>query len=383
MVHSAPLAPCFVQMQSQSYPYAYARLYTPMNTLKKLRRQAIGQTLFQEHSLASALNRLRYVQADPIRAPARSQDLVLRHRVLGYRVGDLDEHYPSLSIEEDVLHNYGFLTPELQAHVHPRKPRSCKEPKDIDLYEAVYGFVVQNGPTHPKTVAQQLGSHRVESGWGSMSAATTRMLENLHFEGRLRVAKRVNGIKVFEASTPPAQVERPEWKAQRLVETLVSLYGPISSRSLKALVRMLNYGAPHLKSELKRAFENGEGHATETWDGQTYVYPQSDTTEIPDAKVRFLSPFDPIVWDRFRFQQLWDWTYRLEAYIPADKRRLGYYALPILWEDDVVGCVNIRVEGKTLGYDTHYPNKPERLLGKTYQTAFLEELDALAHFLRL
>ncbi len=61
--------------------------------------------------------------------------------------------------------------------------------------------------------------------------------------------------------------------------------------------------------------------------------------------MRFLAPFDPLVWDRRRFEHLWGWTYRFEAYTPLAKRRLGYYALPLLWDagDDarVVGWVNV------------------------------------------
>jgi len=64
--------------------------------------------------------------------------------------------------------------------------------------------------------------------------------------------------------------------------------------------------------------------------------------------VRFLAPFDPIVWDRRRFEILWQWPYRFEAYTPAKKRRLGYYALPLLWRSQVVGWVNLSVTGGTL-----------------------------------
>ena len=75
--------------------------------VSELGYRAIAHTLFRPTNLAGAIARLRFVQADPIRAPARAQDLILRHRVAGYRVGDLDRHYPSLPIEEDLLYAYG------------------------------------------------------------------------------------------------------------------------------------------------------------------------------------------------------------------------------------------------------------------------------------
>ena len=63
----------------------------------------------------------------------------------------------------------------------------------------------------------------------------------------------------------------------------------------------------------------------------------------PDEQVRLLTPFDPIVWDRRRFEVFWGWAYRFEAYTPAPKRKLGYYALPLLWHDQVIGWGNCRL----------------------------------------
>ena len=51
----------------------------------------------------------------------------------------------------------------------------------------------------------------------------------------------------------------------------------------------------------------------------------------------------PIVWDRRRFELLWGWPYRFEAYTPVAKRKLGYYALPLLWRDRVIGWGNLAV----------------------------------------
>jgi len=66
-----------------------------------------------------------------------------------------------------------------------------------------------------------------------------------------------------------------------------------------------------------------------------------------DPQVRLLAPFDPAVWDRRRFEHFWGWPYRFEAYVPAAKRKFGYYALPLLWRDGVIGWGNLSVvEGK-------------------------------------
>ena len=91
--------------------------------LRDLRRFAVSRSLFPPTTLGDAVGRLGFVQADPIRAPARAQDLTLRHRVNGYRAGDLERGYAQLEIEEDVFINYGYVTrgrPGADAPAHRR-----------------------------------------------------------------------------------------------------------------------------------------------------------------------------------------------------------------------------------------------------------------------
>src|SRR5688572_7755423 len=92
-------------------------------TLSDLRRYAISRSLFKPTTLRRAIAKLGFVQADPIRAPARAQDLTLRHRVVDYRAGDLERRYSKLPIEEDFFVNYGFVPREVQALMHPRAVR--------------------------------------------------------------------------------------------------------------------------------------------------------------------------------------------------------------------------------------------------------------------
>src|ERR1700722_12045601 len=89
-------------------------------TLDDLRTFAVARSLFPPTTLKRALHKFGFVQADPIRAPARAQDLILRHRVRDYRVGDLERHYTRLGVAEDFFINYGFVTHAVQALMHPR-----------------------------------------------------------------------------------------------------------------------------------------------------------------------------------------------------------------------------------------------------------------------
>jgi uncharacterized protein YcaQ len=95
--------------------------------------------------------------------------------------------------------------------------------------------------------------------------------------------------------------------------------------------------------------------------------------------VRLLTPFDPLVRDRHRFELLWGWLYRFEAYTPAAKRRRGYYALPLLWRDRVIGWGNVSVKNGQLASDLGYVESPPR--DRAFQRELEAEMDRLRAFL--
>src|SRR3954447_15303606 len=164
-----------------------------MRNLSQLRLRAVCQTLFPLTGLAAAIRRLGFVQADPIRSPARAQDLILRHRVKDYRAGDLESEYPKLGIEEDFLYAYGFMPQSTWGLLHPRmdKRLSTAEKRVLDL-------VSQQRRLHPRDLEEHLGRAREVNAWGGYSKATTRILHALHYRGLLRVAGRENGVRVYQ-----------------------------------------------------------------------------------------------------------------------------------------------------------------------------------------
>jgi uncharacterized protein len=96
--------------------------------------------------------------------------------------------------------------------------------------------------------------------------------------------------------------------------------------------------------------------------------------------VRFLAPFDPVVWDRRRFELFWGWAYRFEAYTPVSKRKLGYYALPILWRDEVIGWGNLSLEGARISASCGYVSgKPPR--SASFRRELAAELERIELFL--
>src|ERR1700729_411638 len=121
-------------------------------TLDHLRRYAIARSLFKPTTLRRAIDKLGFVQADPIRAPARAQDLTLRHRVTGYRAGDLARRYPKLGVEEDYFVNYGYLLREHHRLMHPRKPPKRWSPSRAARAQELLAFIREQGTAHPRVV---------------------------------------------------------------------------------------------------------------------------------------------------------------------------------------------------------------------------------------
>ena len=130
--------------------------------------------MFGPLTLAAAVERMGFVQADPIRAPARAQDLILRHRVTGYRVGDLDRGFRRLRLEEDFLYAYGFMPAMVRALLHPRLDEAGGPHVPAGLSAEVLAFVRERGPTHPRALEAAFGREREVNAWGGFSQASTR-----------------------------------------------------------------------------------------------------------------------------------------------------------------------------------------------------------------
>jgi uncharacterized protein YcaQ len=364
-------------------------------TLADLRRFAVAQSLFPPTTFRRAFDRLGFVQADPIRAPARAQDLTLRHRVKDYRAGDLEHRYAKLGVEEDFFINYGFVTSAVQALMHPRPdisfrawggpPWPAARRKQAAL---LLQFVRDRGVVHPREVDDHFAHGTVTNYWGGSSIATTQLLDALHYRGLLRVARRAGGIRLYAAhqhGPGPTTVEERRARIDALVDVAVRLYAPLPGTSLSVLVRRLRYGVPQWHGEISSALQRAKRRlAHARIDGVDWYWPtEADAMghATPDT-VRLLAPFDPVVWDRTRFELLWGWVYRFEAYTPEAKRKLGYYAMPLLWRDRVIGWGNLSVKDGELKAEFGYSGSgPPR--ARAFKRELAAELDRMRMFLRL
>lgn len=351
-------------------------------TLADLRCFAVARSLFAPTSLEGAIERLGFVQADPIRAPARAQDLTLRHRVDGYRAGDLERRYAELAIEEDVFINYGFLPRRHLDLMHPRTPRRPWDRTTQRRAAKVLELVRERGEVHPREADARLSLGTVTNYWGGTSSATTWLLEEMHYRGLLRVARRESGVRVYALrhSMPPAMDARAQ--ADALLALAVAKYAPVPGPGLGQLASRLRYAAPQLSTELAAALKRAKSSLPRARvDGVDWYWPDREepADAAPADEVRLLAPFDPVVWDRRRFELFWGWAYRFEAYTPPAKRELGYYALPLLFRDAVVGWANLAIADGALRADFGWVVRRPRDRG--FARALEAELERVRAFL--
>ena len=358
-----------------------------MRSLDDLRRYAVTR-LGAATTLEQAINVLGFVQADPIRAPARAQDLTLRHRVIGYRAGDLERLYATLPVEEDVFINYGFVSRRVSSLMHPRNGAGLLPTASNKRAQAVLEFIREHGSVHPREVDAHFNHGTVINYWGGSSSATTHLLENMHYKGWLRVARREGGIRIY---APHQHGRTPEGAAGRraaidaLVDVVVRKYAPLPASSLSGAVRRLRYAIPHWAHEISAALSRAKQRLTSAKiDGETWYWTADRSVNRHDVadEVRLLAPFDPLVWDRRKFELLWGWPYRFEAYTPVPKRRLGYYALPLLWREHIVGWTNVSVrDGRLAAKFGYVSGRAPR--DRAFKAALDVELDRLRTFLGL
>jgi uncharacterized protein len=360
-------------------------------TLEHLRRYAIARSLFKPTTLPQAIKKLGFVQADPIRAPARAQDLTLRHRVIGYRAGDLEQRYARLPIEEDFFVNYGFVPRATQALMHPRTARHVWTKARWAQAQAVLEFVHAKGQVHPREVDAHFAHGKVKNWFGGNSNASTQLLDGMHYRGLLRIAGRDSGVRLYaarEVHAPTSDTDadtNTNTALDALVDVVIHKYAPLPERSMSELISRLQLAAPQWSAGCKGALARAKARLPSVQiEGQRWYWPAGENPAstrhaVPD-QVRLLAPFDPVVWDRRRFEIFWGWAYRFEAYTPAAKRLRGYYALPLLWHEQVVGWGNLAWREGVLTHEIGFVSGKAPAGG--FKAALREELTRIEDFLR-
>jgi len=299
-------------------------------------------------SVLDTVRRLGSLQIDPIATVATPQRLVLWSRLGAYDPAELDR----LLWEKGKLFEWkAFIYPIEELPLiraltrepwgHYKRDQWAKEflKDQAGLKRYVLSELERRGPLPSRELEHDAARADERTVWWGTRAQLTWMLELLHLRGRIAVSGRLDGQRLWDL----ADRVWPETERVPLRE----------ARKLLAEKRRRALGV---------WLENGEWRALE---------------DIPDGpvpdQVTLLSPFDRLIKDRDRLEALWGFRYRLEMYVPKAKREYGYYVLPLLVGDRIVGRAEPRFDRKTGTLE---------LLGAWGDTSRLDEaLSSLAHFL--
>jgi uncharacterized protein len=244
---------------------------------------------------------------------------------------------------------------------------------------------------HPRQVDAAFEHGKSKNWFGGNSNASTQLLDALHYRGLVRIARREGGVRLYAA---PARCENAREGVadsaaafDALADVIVHKYAPLPERTLAELVLRLRYAAPQWAGQRQAALARAKARLPKaqvaglTWYWPSGENPSSKRHVVPD-QARLLTPFDPVVWDRRRFEALWGWAYRFEAYTPAPKRLRGYYALPLLWGQQVIGWGNVSVLGGALNSELGYVAGAAPR-SAAFKAALQDELQRLRTFLAL
>jgi uncharacterized protein YcaQ len=253
--------------------------------------------------------------------------------------------------------------------------------------ELLLNFVRERGIVHPREVDGYFAHGKVKNYWGGSSNATTHLLDAMQYQGLLRVVRREAGIRLY-AAQEHAAVAMNEMECEKRIDALadaaISIYAPLPLASLRFLMRRLRFAVPQWEEGITDAIRRAKERLAHTKvDGTDWYWPREWKLRQsePDHSLKLLTPFDPVVWDRWRFEKLWGWTYRFEAYTPLAKRVRGYYAMPLLWRDEVIGWGNLAVKDGELNADFGFVSSAPR--ERAFRGGLAEELERMRNFLKI
>lgn len=309
----------------------------------------------------AAIRRMGVLQIDTISVVARSPYLVLWSRLGDYDPGWLDALLAEGRVFEYWAHEACFIPIEdygLYRHrmIDPGSlgwKYSAGFLRDHpDVVEGVLRHIRDHGPVRSADFERQDGKG---GGWWQWKPEK-RSLEVLFTAGKLMIARRQNFHRVYDL----AERVLPGWDDARM-PPMAQTRRQFVLRAVKALGLakaswIPDYHRtkpPHLQPQA--LLEAGEllGARVEGWREPVFVHPdhaalleQAAAGALAPTVTSLLSPFDPIVWDRRRALDLFGFDYRLECYTPAEKRRYGYFTLPLLRRGALIGRVDAKAHRK-------------------------------------
>jgi hypothetical protein len=311
--------------------------------------------------LLPAIRQMGYLQIDTIQVVQRSQNLVLWSRLGDYLPEWLDEVHAEGQLFEYYAHALCYIPTEYYPTfrgrgLHDKRVgrywRGWAE-KHPELLARVLADVRENGPLS----SMDFESERIETGWGGVKNERLA-LDRLVVTGELMVSRRENFRRYYDLRErvlpdwDDADAQDFETVRDELALKAVTALGVGRADWVANYYYMLKTG---MAKRLARLAAEGRlvGAEVVGWDQPVYLHPDNLALaeralagELNATCTTLLSPFDPLVSDRDRALELFDFDYRLESYTPAKDRQYGFFCLPILHRGRLVGRLDPKAHRK-------------------------------------
>jgi uncharacterized protein YcaQ len=310
-------------------------------------------------TFARTLERTAVLQIDSVNVLQRAHYMPLFARMGPYDIDMLrraSEVKPRRMVEY-WAHVAAFMPIDLWPHMQHRMRHYREQghawmgfPERLDLVESLLAEIRERGASTPRDLDEGLPRRKVHWGWNWSD--TKKALEYMFLSGDLAVAGRNQHFERLydlpERVVPAAVLERPtpadEDAHIELVRRAAVSHGVATEACLRDYYRMHH---DQSRPALRALVESGEliPVKVEGWNRAAYLHREARLPRRVDARA-VLSPFDPLVWERARTEHLFGFHYRIEIYVPEPKRVYGYYVLPFLLGENLVGRVDLKSDRK-------------------------------------
>ena len=328
--------------------------------------------------LLTVVRQLTLLQIDPTAAIAPSADLVAWSRLgSAYQPAHLQQ---ALEVDRTLFEHNALVRPMGDLGLYlagaadwPSYERTRTWIRDNDAFRRdILGVLGSSGPLSSRDIPDTSVVPWASSGWTN-TRNVTQMLEFLMMRGEIAIAGRVGRERLWDL-------------AERVYPACVVVPSVDEAERAKNERRLASLGiarqqARAMPMEPIHVGEAGEPAVVEGVKGEWRVDPAALEEDF-EGRTALLSPFDRLVHDRVRAEELFDFEYTLEMYKPAAKRRWGYYALPVLHGDRLVGKVDATADRKASVLRVNAIHEDVRFTS-TINKAVQAELDDLAAWLGL
>lgn len=363
---------------------------------KKLRRIALNQQGLLaadtfglgKRAALRAIEHIGYVQIDTIAVVERAHHHVLWSRVSNYQPGFLDQLMQERQLFEYWFHaaawlpmrDYRFALPRMNSE---NGGRNWFEKSERKLVRYILDRIRAEGPLRARDFED---TRRGKKEWWDWKPAK-RALEQLFMQGKLMVSHRQGFQKVYELR------ERvlPDWVdtrepglveyADHLIDSTIRAHGFATQRSMTYLRKdkeLSDMIATRLQARV-----DVKQLSTLNLENNNVVYVDAELldshTRRSRANVRILSPFDNAVIQRERGRDIFNFDFQIECYVPGSKRRFGYFCLPVLYRDALVGRIDCKAHRKLKRLEIISIHIEQEVDGE-FHGEFLKALELFARF---